>query len=129
MAGAELAHRLVIEGNAVTVLEMLPEICNGGELFHTMRLKDYLDKHATVLTSVAVKRITSDSVEYEDANHMRHAIPADLVAVCAGQRKVGLDLYEELVDAGCEVYRIGNNERAGNFLNATRSAFELAYTI
>lgn len=129
VAGAELAHRLVLEGNAVTVLEMLPEICNGGELFHTMRLKDYLDKHATVLTSVAVKKITSSSVEYEDADHVRHSIPADLVAVCAGQRKVGLDLYEELVDAGYETYRIGNNERAANFLNATRSAFELAYTI
>lgn len=94
-----------------------------------MRLKDYLDKHATVLTSVAVKRITADSVEYEDADHVRHTIPADLVAVCAGQRKVGLDLYAELVEAGYEVYRIGNNERASNFLNATRSAFELAYTI
>ena len=129
VAGAELAHRLVLEGNNVTVLEMLPDICNGGELFHTMRLKDYLDKHATVLTSVAVKRIDSDSVEYEDAEGTRHTIPADLVAVCAGQRKVGLDLYEQLVDAGCEVYRIGNNERASNFLNATRSAFELAYTI
>ncbi len=129
VVGAELAHRLVLDGNAVTVLEMLPEICNGGELFHTMRLKDYLDKHATVLTSVAVKKIASDSVEYEDADHVRHTIPADLVAVCAGQRKVGLDLYAELVDAGCEVYRIGNNERASNFLNATRSAFELAYTI
>lgn len=129
VAGAELAHRLVLEGNTVSVLEMLPEICSGGEMFHTMRLKDYLDRHATVLTSVAVKRIGEDSVEYEDAEGERHGIPADLVAVCAGQRKVGLDLYEELVDAGCEVYRIGNNERAGNFLNATRSAFELAYTI
>lgn len=129
VAGAELAHRLVLEGNDVTVLEMLPEICNGGELFHTMRLKDYLDKHATVLTSVAVKRVTADSVEYEDAEGKRHSIPADLVTVCAGQRKVGLDLYDELVEADCEVYRIGNNERAGNFLNATRSAFELAYTI
>ncbi len=129
VAGAELAHRLVLEGNRVTILEMLPEICNGGELFHTMRLKDYLVKHATVLTSVAVKQINVDFVEYEDAEHVRHTIPADLVAVCAGQRKMGLDLYEKLTEAGYEVYRIGNNERASNFLNATRSAFELAYTI
>lgn len=129
VAGAELAHRLVLEGNNVTILEMLPDICNGGELFHTMRLKDYLSKNATVLTSVSVKKIAADSVVYEDAGNVRHTIPTDLVAVCAGLRKVGLDLYEQLLDAGYEAYRIGNNERAANFLNATRSAFELAYTI
>ena len=129
VAGAELAHRLVLEGNNVTILEMLPDICNGGELFHTMRLKDYLEKNATVLTSVSVKRIAADSVEYEDQEKNRHQIPADMITVCAGQRKVGLGLYEQLLDAGYEAYRIGNNERAGNFLNATRSAFELAYTI
>ena len=129
VAGAELAHRLVEEGNEVTVLEMLPDICNGGELFHTMLLKDYLQKHASVMTSVAVKKITADSVEYEDKDHVRHTIPVNMTTVCAGQRKMGMDLYGQLTEAGYEVYRIGNNERAGNFLNATRSAFELAYTI
>ncbi len=129
IAGAELAHRFVMEGSSAAVLEMLPDICSGGELFHTMLLKDYLNKHANVLTSVAVKKITDHSVEYEDADHNRHEIPADIVAVCAGQRKVGLDLYEKLLEEGYETYRIGNQERASNFLNATRSAFELAYTI
>jgi len=129
VAGAELAHRLVLEGNRVTILEMLPDICNGGELFHTMRLKDYLSKNATVLTGVAVKKITDDSVEYEDGGHVHHTIPTDMVAVCASQRKMGLDLYEQLLEAGYETYRNGNNERTANFLNATRSAFELAYTI
>ena len=108
---------------------MLGDICSGGELFHTMLLKDYLNKNATVLTSVAVKKINTDSVEYEDAGHVRHTIAVDLTAVCAGQRKMGLDLYTQLLEAGYETYRIGNNERAANFLNATRSAFELAYTI
>ena len=63
------------------------------------------------------------------SDHKLHTIPADIVAVCAGQRKVGLDLYEQLLEEGYEAYRIGNNERVSNFLNATRSAFELAYTI
>lgn len=129
IAGAELAHRFVMEGSSAAVLEMLPDICNGGELFHTMQLKDYLNKNAQVLTSVAVKKITDHSVEYEDKDHVRHEIPADIVAVCAGQRKVGLDLYQQLLEEGFEAYRIGNHERASNFLNATRSAFELAYTI
>ncbi len=129
VAGAELAHRLVLEGNRVSVLEMLPDICNGGELFHTMLLKDYLNKNANVLTSVAVKKITADSVEYEDKDHVRHTVKADMTTVCAGQRKMGIDLYNALLEAGYEAYRIGNNERAANFLNATRSAFELAYTL
>ena len=34
-----------------------------------------------------------------------------------------------MLEAGYETYRNGNNERTANFLNATRSAFELAYTI
>lgn len=129
IAGAELAHRFVLEGSTAAVLEMLPDICNGGEFFHTMQLKEYLKNNAQVLTSVAVKKITDHSVEYEDAQGTRHEIPADIVAVCAGQRKVGLDLYDQLLSEGYEAYRIGNHERASNFLNATRSAFELAYTI
>jgi len=36
---------------------------------------------------------------------------------------------QKSAEAVYEVERIGNNERAANFLNATRSAFELAYTI
>ena len=40
-----------------------------------------------------------------------------------------VDQVIRLLEAGYETYRIGNNEHAANFLNATRSAFELAYTI
>ena len=94
-----------------------------------MLLKDCLSRNATVLTSVVVKKINADTVEYEDKDHVRHTVKADLTAVCAGQRKMGLDLYDAILEAGYEAYRIGNNERAGNFLNATRSAFELAYTL
>lgn len=129
VAGAELAHRFVLEGSNAAVLEMLPDICNGGEFFHTMQLKEYLSQHATVLTSVKVKKITDHSVIYEDSDQAEHEIPADIVAVCAGQKKIGLDLYDALLQEGFETYRIGNNERASNFLNATRSAFELAYTL
>lgn len=129
VAGAELAHRIVLEGSNAAILEMLPDICNGGEVLHTTLLKEYLNKNAKVLTSVSVRKITDNAVEYEDSGHELHTIPADVVAVCAGQRKVGLDLYERLLEEGYEAYRIGNNERVSNFLNATRSAFELAYTI
>ena len=44
VGGAELAHRIVLEGGKAAVLEMLPEICRGGEMFHTMLLKDYLKR-------------------------------------------------------------------------------------
>lgn len=42
VAGAELAHRIVLEGSNAAILEMLPDICNGGEVLHTTLLKEYL---------------------------------------------------------------------------------------
>lgn len=90
---------------------------------------DHLATHATVPTSVAVKRVTSGSVEYEDADGARHTVGVGHVTVCAGRRKVGLDLCGELVDAGLGTYRINNNERASDFLNPTRRVSGQAYTL
>lgn len=99
VTSTELARQLVLEGNAMTEPETLLEGCRGGKPFHTMRPKDYLATHATVPTSVVVKRVTSGSVEYEDADGARHTVGVGHVTVCAGRRKVGLDLCGELVDA------------------------------
>ena len=99
VTSTELARQLVLEGNAMTEPETLLEGCRGGKPFHTMRPKDYLATHATVPTSVAVKRVTSGSVEYEDADGARHTVGVGHVTVCAGRRKVGLDLCGALVDA------------------------------
>lgn len=129
VTSTELARQLVLEGNAMTEPETLLEGCRVGKPFHTMRPKDYLATHATVPTSVAVKRVTSGSVEYEDADGARHTVGVGHVTVCAGRRKVGLDLCGELVDAGLGTYRINNNERASDFLNPTRSVSEQAYTL
>lgn len=129
VVGSELAHRICMEGSHVTIMEMMPDICVGGEFFHSRLLKDYLHKNAKVLTSVSVKSICKDSVEYVNENNETIHEKADMIIVCAGQKKIGTDLYHELTIEGIETYCIGNNEKASNFLNSTRSAFELAYTI
>lgn len=128
VAGCELAHRLVLEGAKPTVMEMLPELCNGGEMIHSAKLKMYLSANAEVLTSVIVKKISEKTVTYITASGTEMTVGADAVINCAGQKKISLPLYQRLLEEGVEVYCIGDHG-VSNFINSTKDAMHLAYMI
>ena len=128
VAGCELAHRIALEGSNVTVLEMLPEVCGTGAVIHSTILKTHLQQCATVLTSVKVTKVTENSVTYVDAENNETTIDVDVVVNCAGQKKVSTPLYNALLEAGIETYKIGEHGTS-NFQNATREAFQLAYSL
>ena len=127
--GCEVAHKLSEEGCEVTVIEMLPELCNGHEFAHKMLLTNYLNEHGKVFTSSTVTSIDADKVCFKDAEGAEQCVAADKVYYATGVKAVSGDLFDALIDKGCEVYRIGDWKVPTNFLNSTRSAFELAYCI
>ncbi len=128
VAGCELAHRIALEGSEVTILETLPDVCGHGGLIHSEMLKAQLGSMATILTSVKVIKIDKDKIFYKDADGKDACIDIDMAIHCAGQKKVSGPLYEQLIQEGFDVYRIGENG-ISNFQNATREALQLAYTL
>lgn len=128
IAGSELAHRIVLEGSKVTVMEILPEICVGATVIHSTILRNYIKEHANVLTSVTITKIVPEGVYYQDVEGREKFVAADCVINCAGQRRVYGPLYNELLAAEYEVYHIGDNGQS-NFQNSTREAMQLAYTV
>lgn len=129
VVGCELAHKLIENGNKVTVLEMLPEICVGLEFAHRTVLTDYMNRNAKVEVSATVTKVTPKSLEFTDKDGRKQSIPADYTVYCAGQAPQSPPLYTALLSDGFETYRIADYERMSNFLMATRQAMDLAYTI
>ena len=54
VVGAELSHKLVDEGYEVTIIEMLPEMCNNLEPMHKELLETFLQKNATICLNTKV---------------------------------------------------------------------------
>lgn len=128
--GCEIAHLLVDRGCQVSVLEMMPDFCNGMEGTHKWLLLGQLQKTAVLAASVKVKEITEDGVIYEDANGVDQKAPADVVIYSTGQRPAGAEFVWGLAEAGIIPHRLGESiTTPGNIRTATRSALELAYAI
>lgn len=129
VVGAELSHKLVNEGYQVTVIEMLPELCRGLEPMHKGLLETFLQKNATVCLNTKVVAICDGKVVCENAQGETVDIPADYTIMSVGQRPVGEELYQALLEKGIPTYKIGDAVGQGNFRSATRAALELAYRI
>lgn len=128
--GCEIAHLLVERGCEVTVLEMLPDFCNGMEATHKWLLLNQLRKTASLACGVQTKEITDNSVIYIDADGNEKSAPAQTVIYSTGQRPAGAELMEQLTQAGILAYRLGEAiSTPGNIRTATRSALELAYSM
>ncbi|MGI6580520.1 MAG: FAD-dependent oxidoreductase [Saccharofermentanales bacterium] len=129
VVGSELAHKLVENGCNVTILEMLPEICHGHDIFHKDKLETYLNENADVKLNVRVDEVLSNKVVYFDSENIEMTTDCDLVIYSTGQHSIGNDLYNALVDEKIEAYKIGDCDKPGKFLSSTRSACDLAYRI
>lgn len=128
--GCEIAHLLVERGCKVTVLEMLPDFCNGMEPTHKWLLLSHLRETATLASGVQTKEITENSVVYIDADGNEQKAPAQMVIYSTGQRPAGTEMVQELAEAGILANRLGEAlATPGNIRTATRSALELAYSM
>lgn len=128
VVGSELAHKLIDEGNAVTILEMMSELCRGHEAMHREKLENYMRENASVKLNVQVTQIGEHFVKYRNEGK-EEEIAADYVVYSVGQHPIGEELFEGLLDKGKETYKIGDCQNPANFRAATRAALDLAYRI
>ena len=129
VVGAELSHKLVDEGYEVTIVEMLPEMCNNLEPMHKELLETFLQKNATICLNTKVNEVCDDKVVCENAEGEKVEIPTDYTIMSVGQRPAGEELYRELLARGFYTYKIGDAVKQGNFRASTRAALEIAYRI
>lgn len=122
LIGCETGVHLANDGHKVTIVEMLPEPAMDCGHFHRIALLEELKK-----TDVRVKhrctRITGEGVFAEDESGAEVFFPADTVIMAAGMRARS----EEVERLRCvlpDFVLIGSAIKAGNILNAVRSAYD-----
>lgn len=86
LSGADTAIELGGEGRRCTIIEMLPDICNGVFFINKMSVSRYLEKYnVDVKTSAKVAAFEPDGVVIEQ-DGVRKKIPADTIITAFGQR-------------------------------------------
>ncbi|HVI39207.1 MAG TPA: FAD-dependent oxidoreductase, partial [Anaerovoracaceae bacterium] len=130
LVGCETAHYLIENGNTVTILEVLPDICIGQEITNKPYLVEVFNKtHTLIETSATVTKITDGGVYYTNKEGKDMEAPCDLTVYATGQKSFGRELTSALKANGMHTYSIGDAASVGNFRTATRSAFDAAYLI
>jgi 2,4-dienoyl-CoA reductase-like NADH-dependent reductase (Old Yellow Enzyme family)/pyruvate/2-oxoglutarate dehydrogenase complex dihydrolipoamide dehydrogenase (E3) component len=135
--GAEPALSLAREGKEVTILESGPELGEIVEciytsgvasgpwmyIFRTWYIIDELrkEKNATLHTGIKVKAVTSNTVEFMDANRTDQAIDADSVIVATGHKSIK-KLGAALTGSVPELYEVGDCVQPGRIKDAIYGA-------
>lgn len=106
--GCEVALHLSEQGCPVTIVEMLPEI---GSRLETMTRKIFLQKlranQVQLMTGHTLSKVTDDGVLVNGKDNKSFLIAAGHVVFATGKRPHD-PLYEKLVAAGYETYKIGD---------------------
>ena len=128
LVGIELAIYLTGLGRQVTLLEMAPELNDGGNMVHMNSLRMQIEeKRIPVFLSTRATGIGEGGVTAAAAEGERF-FPADTVIYAVGQRPRS---GEAMALRGCapEFYAVGDCLAARNILSATREAWTAARDI
>ena len=125
LVGAELAVYLAMQGKKPEVVEMLPELSDGGNILHAAALRLELKKYAIPLHfGTRAEEITAQGVRCS-AESGEVFFPADTVVCALGQRP---RQEEALALRLCapEFYMIGDCVQPKNIANATAQGHDIA---
>jgi len=87
LIGIEIAHKLVGNGNEVTVIEMLDEVARGMEaISKAMTLKDLKAKGVTILVNTRVTKEDGSSVSFESSSGPATKNNVDHIIVATGMK-------------------------------------------
>ncbi len=127
VVGCEVAHMFVEKENHVTIIEMLPDICNGQEPLHKGCMEEALKAaNANIQVNAMTLKVNDNSVEYKNAEGEIISADSDLTIVATGQKSMGADLVKKLRGLGIHTYSVGDATSVGNIRTATRSGFDIA---
>ena len=125
LVGIELGIFLAGLGREITLVEMQPQLNDGGNMVHMNSLRlQIAEKKLRVCLSTRAKEIRADGVLAETAGEELF-LPADTVIYAVGQRPLS---EEALALNACapEFYAVGDCLGAKNILAATAAAYQAA---
>ena len=128
LVGIELGIFLTMLGREVGLIEMLPDLNDGGNMVHMNNLRVQIQQRKIgVALGTRALAIRPDGVEAEDAEGKR-VFPADTVIYAVGQRPLS---DEAIALSACapEFYLVGDCVSARSILAATTEAYNAARDI
>lgn len=126
--GSETAAHLGMQQRAVTVIEMMPELCrdlDGVNKINLMRLLKEYDVKSYINTKVV--EILDDGVVIEEDGNLK-TIPADTVILALGYKPYN-DLVESLKAVCDDISVIGGAVKTSNAMEAISEGFEVGLGI
>lgn len=129
MTGLETAEKLIEDGNTVTIVEMADEIAPGTYHQQIENAMPVLEKANTeFFLGHKLMKINTNSIELENTkNGMKREVAADAVILAVGVRSVN-NLVEES-RKHFNTVAVGDADKVGRIVNATRSAYDAAVTL
>lgn len=131
LVGCEIAYEYAKEGKNVSVIEALPAILSAGEpvpIMNSMMLNDLLAHYnVKVITGHKLVSVDEDGITItgEDGNSK---ILADSVVMAIGY-KPRESMVQQLMEAGIEVYQVGDGKKVGNVCTSITEAYTAARSI
>lgn len=125
IVGCEIAEILADKGNQTTVIEMTSQIAAGLEPFHRLHLLSNFnesDKLNALIDSVVTK-ITSQNVTYKCGEEEK-TLEGNFIVSAFGQKPVNLEIVEDLEKANICYEIVGDANKPGTFMSATRQAYD-----
>lgn len=123
IVGCETSLFLAERGNKITIIEMLPNIATGLEMANKLDLlEDFKEIGVTVETLAVVKEIQDTKVVFEK-NGVQNSVDSDFTLLAIGQRSCGLELVDQLEEAGIDVVIIGDAKKPAKIVHATTDGF------
>ena len=125
LVGIELGIFLADLGRKITLVEMLPQLHDGGNMVHMNSLRMQIEeKQIRTCLSTKANAIRPDGVVVE-SNGEEAFIPADTVIYAVGQRPLSEEALA-LNTCAPEFYAVGDCLGAKNILAATSAAYQAA---
>lgn len=132
LVGMESAVQLGMKGNAVTIIDMIPEYRFGEKnpILYFTQIKPYFKMYGIrTIGDCRVEEFTDSGVTVSRPNGETLQIESDAVVLSMGM-KAEAKLYEEMKKLmPLQTFLIGDCKNVANIREATRSAYDLAITI
>jgi 2,4-dienoyl-CoA reductase-like NADH-dependent reductase (Old Yellow Enzyme family)/thioredoxin reductase len=124
VTGCETAEMLAVNGNWVTIVEMLDAVAGDAvdlPFYHLALLKTLKLLEVEILTGTTVKEITESGIVVESGGR-RSTIEADVVVLSLGVEPDNT-LAEQLKGSDIEMYVVGDCDVTGKLPEAVRAGF------
>ena len=122
LVGIELSLYLAGLGHEVTIVEMMPELNNGGNILHQIALDQQLrDRKVTVHLSAKALEVTDQGLRVQLSTQEEVFLPADTVIYATGQRPLREEA-QALSLCAPEFYQLGDCVTPKNIYAATQTA-------